>query len=206
MGLEATCDVRLGRKTGRGRALLESTELIVRGDVPMKIPLSALTSVVVRGEELRVTWPGGTAVLALGGAAEKWALKIKTPRGLMDKLGVKMDSVVSVIAVADANLLKDLRERTPHVVQGRAAKGSDLVLAFMQAKGDLAALGRFRAAIKENGAIWVMWPKGRKEFREDDVRAAGLGVGLVDVKVASVSPVLSGLKLVIPLAQRVGKT
>ncbi|MFI5184437.1 MAG: hypothetical protein ACHQNV_08565, partial [Vicinamibacteria bacterium] len=79
MGLEAICDVRQGRKAGRGRALLESTELIVRGDIPMKIPLSAVTSVVVRGDDLRVTWPGGTAALTLGRAAEKWALKMKTP-------------------------------------------------------------------------------------------------------------------------------
>ena len=61
---------------------------------------------------------------------------------------------------------------------------------------------RSRAAIKPNGAIWVVWPKGRKELREDDVRAFGPGVGLVDVKVVSVSEILSGLKMVIPLAQR----
>jgi len=59
-----------------------------------------------------------------------------------------------------------------------------------------------RAAIKPAGAIWVIWPKGRKAFREDDVRAAGPGAGLVDVKVVSVSDALSGLKMVIPLAQR----
>ena len=206
MGLEATCDVRLGRKTGRGRALLESTELIVRGDVPMKIPLSALTSVVVRGEELRVTWPGGRAVLTLGGAAEKWALKIKTPRGLMDKLGVKVGARVSVLGTGDASLLEELRGRTANVVEGKLAKGSDIILAFMHAKPDLARLARARSAIRENGAVWVVWPKGRKELREGDVRAAALALGLVDVKVASVSDVLSGLKLVIPLAQRVGKT
>jgi hypothetical protein len=144
--------------------------------------------------------------LTLGEAASKWAFKIKTPRGLMDKLGVKPDSTVSVIAVADKALLEELRERTPHLTEGRAAEGSDLVLAFMQAKGDLLALKRLRAAIKTNGAIWVIWSKGRKELREDDVRAAALSVGLVDVKVASVSSTLSGLKVVIPVAQRVRKT
>ena len=40
-----------------------------------------------------------------------------------------------------------------------------------------------------------MWPKGRKEFREDDVRAAGPSVGLVDVKVVAFSETLSGLKM-----------
>jgi len=34
----------------------------------------------------------------------------------------------------------------------------------MEAKGDLAKLPKLRAAIRENGAIWVVWPKGRKEL------------------------------------------
>jgi hypothetical protein len=124
----------------------------------------------------------------------------------MDKLGVKSDSRVSVLRLDHASVLRDLRERTPHVTEGRAVRGSDLVLASMEAKGDLAQLPKLRAAIRENGAIWVVWPKGRKELREDDVRAAALAMGLVDVKVVSVSDVLSGLKLVIPLAQRKAKS
>lgn len=42
----------------------------------------------------------------------------------------------------------------------------------------------------------------KAEFREDDVRAAALAAGLVDVKVARFSDTLSALKLVIPRAQR----
>jgi hypothetical protein len=47
-----------------------------------------------------------------------------------------------------------------------------------------------------------LWPKGRKELREDDVRAAAKAQGLVDVKVMSFSATLSALKLVIPVALR----
>jgi DUF3052 family protein len=206
VGLEATCEIRLGSKRGRGRALLESTELIVRGDVPLRIPLKAVTVADARGDTLRVTWPEGTAALKLGSAAAKWASRIRRPRGLMDKMGVRPDSRVSVIAVSDKAVLEDLRERTPNMTEGRAAKGSDIVLVFMQEKTDLGRLARLRAAIRANGSIWVLWPKGRKEFREDDIRAAALAAGLVDVKVASVSDVLSGLKLVIPVAQRAAKT
>jgi hypothetical protein len=187
VGLEAECEIRLGRKAGRGRALLESTDLIVRGDVPLKIPLSAVTTADAHDGTLRVTWSGGTAVLKLGAAAEKWALRIRTPRGLMDKLGVKVDSRVSVIAVRDEAVLKDLRERTPNVTEGKVANGSDIVLAFMQTTPDLARLPRLRTTIRQNGSIWVLWPKGRKGFREDDIRSAALTAGLVDVKVASVS-------------------
>jgi len=81
-------------------------------------------------------------------------------------------------------------------------KGAAVVLFGVRRVAQLSRLAALRAAIAPDGAIWVVWPKGRKELREDDVRAAAKRSGLVDVKVASVSDTLSGLKLVIPVAQR----
>jgi hypothetical protein len=66
----------------------------------------------------------------------------------------------------------------------------------------LSRLTALREQIVPNGMIWVVWPKGRKDFREDDVRAHGPTAGLVDVKVMSFSDTLSGLKLVIPVKDR----
>ena len=54
----------------------------------------------------------------------------------------------------------------------------------------------------EKWAVWVVWPKGQKAFREDDARTAGPAAGLVDVKVASFSETLSALKMVIPVKDR----
>src|SRR5437867_4057493 len=65
--------------------------------------------------------------------------------------------------------------------------------------GDVRSL---RRAIKPDGAVWVVWPKGQKAFREDDARRAGPAAGLVDVKVASFSDALSALKMVIPVKER----
>jgi hypothetical protein len=70
-----------------------------------------------------------------------------------------------------------------------------------QAK-DAAGLEALKDAIKPNGAVWVVWPKGQKVFREDDARNAGPAAGLVDVKVASFSDALSALKMVIPVKDR----
>jgi len=67
---------------------------------------------------------------------------------------------------------------------------------------DLAQFLKARGVIAKNGMIWAVWPKGRKEFREDDIRNFALANGLVDVKVASFSPTLSSLKLVIPVSLR----
>ena len=120
----------------------------------------------------------------------------------MDKLGVKPESVVSVLGVDEADFRAQLAARVPRVSDGKAAKDSDVIVVKITARGELPQLKKLRGAIKKNGAIWVVWPKGRKEFREDDVRAYGPEAGLVDVKVVSVSDVLSGLKMVIPLKQR----
>jgi hypothetical protein len=56
-------------------------------------------------------------------------------------------------------------------------------------------------AITPDGVIWVSWPKKASgmatELTEDVVREAALRLDLVDVKVAAVDAVWSGLKLVI---------
>ena len=61
--------------------------------------------------------------------------------------------------------------------------------------------------IRQNGMIWVSWPKKASgvatDVREDTVRAAALPLGLVDVKVCAVDDVWSGLKLVIRKENRV---
>ena len=60
--------------------------------------------------------------------------------------------------------------------------------------------------IKQNGMIWVSWPKKSSgvpsEITEDTVRFFALPLGLVDVKVCAVDDTWSGLKLVIRKANR----
>ncbi len=78
----------------------------------------------------------------------------------------------------------------------------DIVIVRLDRPSDLPSLVDARERIVANGMVWAIWPKGRKEFREDDIRHFGPAAGLVDVKVMSFSDELSGLKLVIPLARR----
>jgi hypothetical protein len=202
MGLEADCKVRYGKESSVGKARLEEKELIFRGDFRLKVPLSDITKAEASGGALTIAWKGGQARLDLGVAAPKWADKIKNPRGLLDKLGIKPGSRIAVIGLDEPGFVEQVRARTDSVTVGRAGKGADLVLVGMKAKGDLRRLTTLRQAIVPGGAIWVIWPKGVPSFREDDVRAAGPSVGLVDVKVVSFSETLSGLKMMIPLALR----
>ena len=63
--------------------------------------------------------------------------------------------------------------------------------------------------IRQDGAIWVSWPKKSSgvssEITEDTIREIALPMGLVDVKVCAIDATWSGLKLVIRKELRVGQ-
>ena len=83
----------------------------------------------------------------------------------------------------------------------------DVILAFYtQAHALETELNCLKAVLKSAGMIWIGWPKKAAkvatDITEDVVRQGALQRGLVDVKVCAISEVWSGLKLVIPVAQR----
>jgi hypothetical protein len=119
----------------------------------------------------------------------------------MEKLGVKAGSKVAVLGVDDAAFQGELKAAGADIKK-TVGKGLDFVFVQMASSKDLPQLAKLREAVRPAGAVWVIWPKGRKEFREDDIRAYGPSVDLVDVKVMAFSDTLSGLKMVIPVKKR----
>jgi hypothetical protein len=92
-------------------------------------------------------------------------------------------------------------------ILSRAAASVDMVHLFVTDAAGLAGkLRRLRAAIAPDGMIWVSWPKKASGVATDlsdvVVRDTALPLGLVDVKVCAVDETWSGLKFVIPVAQR----
>ena len=84
---------------------------------------------------------------------------------------------------------------------------ADIVHVFVTRQADLASrIQLMRKAIAPDGALWVSWPKKASkvptDVTEDTIRSLALASGLVDVKVCAIDDVWSGLKLVIPVAQR----
>lgn len=60
--------------------------------------------------------------------------------------------------------------------------------------------------LKNNGMIWISWPKKSSnvptDLNENGIRAFGLALGMVDVKVCAVSDIWSGLKFVYRVKDR----
>lgn len=78
----------------------------------------------------------------------------------------------------------------------------DVVHGFTASRAILEGAARpLMDSIDRAGAIWISWPKKASkvvtDITEDMIRAIILPIGLVDVKVAAVSDIWSGLKLVI---------
>lgn len=200
MGLEARCVAHLDGVRGEVRAHCGDGALSVRGPIRVDAPWATLTDVAAEGGVLRVvTSDGGVLLLALGDAAAAWAHAIRNPRPLLDKLGVRPGQAWALVGPLPDDFREDL---TRHA--GPASPGPDLswVFLYLDHVDALPALGEARARLAPTGAVWAVWPKGRKALTEDHIRAWAKENGLVDVKVARFSDTLSALKLVIPVALR----
>jgi hypothetical protein len=87
-------------------------------------------------------------------------------------------------------------------ISNRFQKDVDLCHFFTMSRSKLESeLPKLLGIIRQNGMIWVSWPKKASkvptDITENVIRSTALPLGLVDVKVCAVDDVWSGLKLVI---------
>ncbi len=202
MGLEANCTATYDGASCDGKAQLETSEFIFRGNFCLRIPLKDIQNVVAKRGELQLEWPEGSASFALGKDAEKWALKIRYPRGRLEKLGVKEGMHVAVLGVADAAFQEELRARVTDIAETRPRKGTDLIFLGVESKERLGRLAGMVSSLQPAGAIWTVYPKGQKHITQNDVMTAGKAAGLVDTKVVGFSETHTALKWVIPVSKR----
>ena len=209
MGAEARCQLRFGESVHEGNALLETDELLFRGDnrgaergVRLAIPLASIRGVSGTNGALRVRFDGGDATFVLGARAEKWAEKIRSPKSLIDKLDVKPEHTVAVVAIDDSEFIELLRARATRVVVGRLAPRSNVIFLGADSATALSRLEKAAAAMARDGAIWVVHPKGAAGLRDTEIFAEAKRLGLTYTKVARFSATHTAEKLVIPKASR----
>ena len=202
MGSELRCKVRSNGKEARGKALLETNEIIFRGEMRLKIPLVSLKSIIARGGDLHLKWPEGSAVFELGDHAEKWAHKILHPKSTLEKLGIKPGLVISTLGMADGNFAKDVRRTAGSFSDAKPLRNSDLIFFGAEKAAELVRAGKLASSLASAGALWIVYPKGKQEITEQQVLDAGRRAGFVDVKVVSFSATHTASKFVQPKAKR----
>ena len=196
MGQELDCRLHLGRRVLTGKAYLETDHLLFRGEERIKIALKGAKVTAANGM-LQLDYEGGPAALELGAAAAKWADKILNPPTLATKLGIKPGLIARVVGDFDPAFLATLE------IQPRT-KAADLIFLLAPGRKTLAQIPKLAAALQPQGALWIVYPKGRPdEIREVEVIEAGRAAALKDVKVASFSATHTALKFMIPLAHRI---
>jgi hypothetical protein len=183
VGRETACICRWGGERAEVKALLETHELILRGELKRKVSLGDLKNVRVDGGDLCFKVGRESVTLTLGAKdAASWAKKIAAPPpSLKDKLGLEEGDKAFVIgAVKDSALAAALKGATT----SSAAKAK-IVVAVVEDEKELLQAAR---ACPKGTPIWIVHRKGKAaSFGETPVRAAMRAKGFMDTKVSAVS-------------------
>ncbi len=131
-----------------------------------------------------------------------------SPTPLIKKLGIKTSQHVLVLDPPIAYW--DWIGPLPEAVVVKKKLGTtilDFIHLFVRdRKSFQKELLRHKKSLKQDGMIWISWPKKSSkvvtDLDENFIRDFALRNGLVDIKVCAVDEVWSGLKLVIPLKYR----
>jgi hypothetical protein len=129
---------------------------------------------------------------------------------LLQKLGIKPGNLISTVnpPASIHQILGSLPEGAAFV--GSSTKQVDVIISFEQSlveyKKHLPILAN---RIKQDGMIWIAWPKKASgvatDMSENQVRDIALPRVLVDIKVCAIDETWSGLKLVIRKANRAAR-
>ena len=130
-----------------------------------------------------------------------------TNRKLYQKLGFREGFRYSIIH--EPQFYRELLGGMPDdCVEDKDGRHLDLVHFFPDSEAELRVeLPELRSMIRQNGMIWISWPKKASkvatDLSSDVVRRTGLALDLVDSKVCSVNETWSAMKFVIPRHLRV---
>jgi len=202
MGQEVVCTARWGGKSVRGKALLETAEILFRGEQRLKIQFSSIRGMEAKDGTLRLKTDDGLVLFELGERAEKWRQKIANPKSVVEKLGVKPGEPVAIFGELDGEFLKKLKAEKSPVSPGKVVDGIGWIFFGAETREGLGEVKKIAGKMKGSAALWVVYPKGLKSITETDVIGAGRKAGLKDVKVVGFSATHTALKFVIPVGKR----
>lgn len=192
MGREALIHAEVGGEAGEVRALLESTELILRGSIRRHYLKAAMEHVIVEDVVLRFQSAGETVRLHLGAkTAQSWASAIaKPPPSLRAKLGLTNGARAILIgAVAD-----DILAEAIHGCLVTDGAQAQMLIALIDGPDDLTDAQKIHAGFPTL-PLWTIYPKGRGvTFGDTAIRTALRAAGFRDTKSCAVSDRLTATR------------
>jgi hypothetical protein len=185
MGREAVAVAHWNGETAEVKALLEATEIILRGEIRARVSRATISSFSVEDDTLNVISSGQLLCLELGHAeATKWAAILSKPLPtLAQKLGIDATHPAFVIGhVDDAELAKTLSGAVTQTRQNAA-----VVLAILTTEADLAEAVRLGQETP-HCPVWCVYGKGKfATITDSDIRTAMRASGFIDNKTSGVS-------------------
>jgi hypothetical protein len=197
MGREASCTARVGAETADVTALLESTTVVLRGDIKRRWEIAALQALRIEGEELRFEVDDEAVALALGEKeAGRWLKKLQTPPPtLAAKLGVSAENPALLIGPTVGTLDPALAEALANGLTTNPREARMLV-AVLSKPSELERMADFHASMICK-TVWVVHPKGPGASPSDaEVRTELRSRGYVDNKTSAVSDKLTATRYV----------
>lgn len=196
MGREAVVQAEVGSEVAEVRALLESTELILRGKIRRRFPRAALENLRAADGALQFTCFGETVQLYLGSrAAESWLKAIATPPpNLRAKLGLGKGAKAKLIGVCDDAKLAEALDG----ILVEDVREASMLIARIDDPNDLAAARRIHTSCLA-APIWAIYPKGKGvAFGDGEIRAEMRAAGFRDTKSCAVSGWLTATRYNLP--------
>jgi hypothetical protein len=192
MGRETVAVAHWNGKTAEVKALLESTEIILRGEIRARISRAAIANISVNEDTLQLVSEGHTLRLELGHSeAMKWSAALGKPLPtLAHKLGINATRRAFVIGhVDDAELAKVLSDSST-----QSRNDAAVLLAILRTDTDLCEAIRLGQSTPIC-PIWCVYGKGRFATVSDNtIRAAMRANGYIDTKTSGISEKLTATR------------
>jgi hypothetical protein len=103
------------------------------------------------------------------------------------------------LAFRNGAFAEEIAQLSAEVAQVGSSGVCDLLFFGASTVQDLTEIVDLVGRIKDRGALWIIYPKGKASIRESAVIQAGRAAGLKDIKVVSYSPTQTGRKFVRPV-------
>jgi hypothetical protein len=192
MGREAIALCSWQGQTAEVKALLESSEIILRGDIRARIPRSTICDIVVEDETLALRSGDQPLILELGPIeAGKWAAALAQPLpSLAQKLGIDAAHKAFLIGeCSDSDLFAALNGAVTDRLED-----AEIIIAILTSNADLAhAIDVARA--RPDCHIWCVYKKGKAATLADSfIRTTMCGHGFMDNKTSGVSAQLTATR------------